>query len=167
MGAAFLDAVTARGGVEWIVRDPCGRIVRRGKTKNKTNVNALSALTQWAVGVASNIGSAGTVVPYPTQMQLGTGTGTPSATDNGLFAPAPGTLVPITNWSVYQNYYAQYVAYWGSTTPAGNYTEAVLLDPNGFCWAHVLLQTSANQPYVPIQSGQTLTIIWKLQLLGN
>jgi len=154
------DVIRTRGPVQWILRDKHGRFVKRGfgRTYNKTNNNALSALAQFAIGASP---------AYPTQMQLGTGTGTPSATDPGLFTAAPGTEIPITNWSVYQSFYAQYLAYWGSTTPPGNYSEAVLLDQNGLCWAHVLLQTSANQPYVPVQSGQTLTILWKLQLLGN
>lgn len=159
------DDITARGSVQWIIRDRKSRIVSCGVCRNKTNNNALAALAQWATGVA-NIGI-GTTVPVPSQMQLGTGTGTPAATDPGLFTAASGTLQQITNASVYQTFYAQYTAYWGSSTPAGNYTEAVLLDKNNVCWAHVLLQTSANQPYIPIQSGQTLTILWKLQLLGN
>jgi hypothetical protein len=154
------DDINAHGSVIWVVRDRRGRFVKggRGRNQNKTNNNALAALAQLAIGGAPG---------YPTQMQLGTGTGTPAANDPGLFSAAAGTLVPITNWSVYQNYYAQYMGFWGSSTPAGNYTEAVLLDPSTLCWAHVLLQTSANQPYVPIQAGQTLTILWKVQLTGN
>lgn len=152
------DDINAHGSVIWTVRDRRGRFVKggRGRNHNKTNNNALSALAQYAIGAAPG---------YPTQMQLGTGTGTPSATDPGLFTPAEGTLVPITNWSTYNTFYAQYIAYWGSSTPPGDYTEAVLL--SNLCWAHVLLQTSANQPYVTIQAGQTLTILWKLQLTGN
>lgn len=160
------DDIHLQGGVTWIVRDAKGRFVRRGNIRNKTNNNALSALTQYAIGTP-NVAGYSNQVPYPTQMQLGTGTGTPSAIDAGLFTATSGTLIAITNWSVYQTYYAQYTGYWSSTTPAGNYTEAVLLDKNNVCWAHVLLQTSANQPYIPIQAGQTLTIIWKLQLIGN
>lgn len=161
------DGIRTRGPVEWIIRDAKGRFVKRGRGRlvNKTNNNALAAYAQWGVGVA-NVG-AGNVIPYPTQMQLGTGTGTPASNDSGLFTAAAGTEVAITSYSVYKTYYSQYVAYWGSSTPTGNYTEAVLLDPNGLCWAHVLLQTSASQPYVPIKPSQTLTIIWRVQFQGN
>lgn len=159
--------IEAHGIVDWILRDPDGRFAKRGRRRhrNKINNNAVAAFPQWATGVG-NVG-AGSVVPYPTQMQLGTGTGTPSSSDPGLFTPVAATLTPINNWSVYQTYYAQYVAYFSGNIPAGNYSEAVLLDPNNLCWAHVLLQTSSSQPYIPIQAGQSLTIQWKLQFVGS
>lgn len=156
--------VRLRGQVRWWWRDGRGRLLGAGQRANVVTNQALAALAQWAIGV-TNVGPG--AVPFPTQMQLGTGTGTPSATDTGLFAPAAGTLVAITNFTVYQTFYAQFLAYWGSTTPAGNYTEAGLLDPNGVLWAHVLLQTSGSQPYIPLQAGQTLNILWKLQFLGS
>lgn len=156
------------GVVTAIVRDArTGRFVRVRHMRNKINNNALSALVQWGVGVATNFGSGAPLVPYPIQMQLGTGTGVPALTDTGLFTPAANTEVNITSFSVYQVFTMQFVAFWGTSTPANNYTEAALFDVNGVCWAHVLLQTSANQPYIAIQSGQTLTIIWKITLTGN
>lgn len=158
------DFIRGRGEVLWRLKDPDGRILLSGGSRNKTNNNALSAIVQWGTGTA-NIGIG--AVSAPTQMQLGTGTGTPSSTDTGLFTPTSGTVQPITNASPYQTFYMQFLAYWGSSTPAGNYTEAGLFDTNMTLWAHVLLQTSAGQPYIPISAGQTLTILWKLQLIGN
>lgn len=158
------EDLALRGSVTCLIRNASGRILRRLFIPNKTNNNARAAVAKWMTGVG-NVGIGAT--PYPTQMQLGTGTGTPAATDTGLFTAAAGTLVAITNASTYQTFYAQFVAYWGSTTPAGNYTEAVLLDSAGVCWAHVLLQTSASQPYIPISAGQTLTVLWKINVLGN
>ena len=160
------DGMGLDGSIVAIVRDARGRFVRRYTIRNKTNNNARAFVAQWLTATSNITGSPG-AVPGPSQMQLGTGTGSPAATDAGLFTAAAGTLVSLTNQSVYQTYYAQWIAYWGSSTPAGNYTEVVLLDAANNCWAHVLLQTSSSQPYVPISAGQTLTVIWKFNVLGN
>lgn len=160
----LVHAVGLHGAAFWVVKDRVGHIVRRGRARNKINNNALAAFAKWAIGV-NNTGQG--ALPGPSQMQLGTGTGTPTPTDTGLFTPTAGTVQQITNPAVYQTFYAQYLAYWGSSTPAGNYSEAGLFDPAMTMWAHVLLQTSANQPYIPITAGQTLTILWKLRFVGN
>jgi len=158
------DGARLVGEIQWVVRDRRGRFVRWGIIRNKTNNNARAVLAQWMTGTTNASNGA---APGPSQMQLGTGTGTPAATDTGLFTAASGTLVAISNQSVYQTYYAQYQGFWPSTTPAGNYSEVALFDPNLVLWAHVLLQTSANQPYIPLQLGQTLSVIWKINVLGN
>lgn len=164
-GAQVEDAIRAVGGVLAIVRDRHGRFVRVYRIRNKTNNNARAIVTNWLAGTSNITGSPG-AQPGPSQMQLGTGTGTPAPTDTGLFTATAGTLIAVSGVGTYQTFYAQYTGFW-SAPPANNYSEAGLFDAAGNLWAHVLLQTSANQPYIPISTGQTLTILWKINVLGN
>lgn len=106
----------------------------------------------------------GTAVPIllPSKMELGTGTGTPMATDADLWAPAIATLKPLSSLQVYLTYYAQFVCTWNTADPVhGTWTEVGLKDGNGNLWAHGAMSAFT------VNAGEMLVGQWAVQILGN
>lgn len=64
----------------------------------------------------------------PLYIALGTGTGTHSRVDLGLFAEAYGTRLPYSFESVYQAFASQISTNYTVANPQGTYTEAALFD---------------------------------------
>lgn len=102
-------------------------------------------------------------IAVPSQMELGTGSGTPSQSDTDLFSPSAGTLKPCSGIRPYLTYYAQYVTTWQSTDPIqGTWTEIGLFDENMNLWAHSILSSN-----VAIKSGEILVAQWNVQIKGD
>ncbi len=122
---------------------------------NIANNHAFSAFASWIGGV-NNTGY--NPVSPPTQIQLGSGTGTPAISDTGLFATITGTLTTLS--------YVQTNAPTSGTTTfvfqiaAGvvttQVTEAILRDTSGNIFAHTMFST----PFTP-SSSQNVTIQWE------
>lgn len=114
------------------------------------------ALSQWIAGV-NNTGQ--NAVLAPTQIEYGSGAGTPAVTDTGPFTPISGSLTNLSyaNANNPQN---------GTTTlvfqtPAGvitsTITEAFLRDTSANGWAHTMFGSS----FTP-SSTETITTKWEL-----
>lgn len=106
----------------------------------------------------------GTAVPIvlPSKMELGTGSGTPAATDTDLWAPAVATLKPLSVLQVYLTYYVQFVCTWNTADPVqGTWTEVGLKDANGNLWAHGAMSAFT------VNAGEMLVGQWAVQILGN
>ena len=133
------------------------KVVQAREYRNKINNYLLQTIIKWLTGTA-NSGS-GALLP-PTQIQLGNGTGTPTAADTGLWAPITGTLKTCDFIQPYQTYYGQYSLTYQTSDPSGNYTEVGLLDTSGKLWAHVSVNDykSASQLY---------SVQWLIQAIGN
>lgn len=133
-----------------------------GATRSFTTHNIpcngqFSALAQWVSGLVANIGYNN--VPPPSQIEYGSGTGTPQSSDTGPFTPISGSL---TNLSYAQANTPQA----GTTTlvfqtAAGvvttQITEAFLRDSSGRAWGHLLY----GAPFTP-SSTETITTQWEL-----
>lgn len=115
-----------------------------------------SALSQWVAGTASNLGYNN--VPPPSQIEYGSGSGTPAVTDTGPFTPISGSL---TNLSYAQANTPQE----GTTTlvfqtaagvVTGQITEAFLRDSSDRAWGHLMFGAA----FTP-SSTETITTIWE------
>lgn len=133
---------------------PVRKIVTHNKITNFTIQYGLELLTN----------SIPSMPPlFPTKMQLGTGTGMPAATDLDLWVPSAGTLKPLAQTQIYQQYYAQYICNWQSSDPIqGTWTEAGLKDGNGNLWAHVAFASG-----LLINPGEMLVGQWQIQVSGD
>lgn len=127
------------------------------RTKNKVTNYVRSYLASVLSGTATM------PLVLPSKMELGTGSGTPAATDTDLWSPSSATIKPISNTQVYLNYYAQYVCTWLTSDPIqGTWTEIGLKDANSNLWAH------ANVTGLPtVNSGEMLIGQWQVQIIGN
>jgi len=117
---------------------------------------ANSAFAQW-IGGKNNLGYQ--PVSPPTQIQLGSGSGTPSVTDPGLFTPIAGTLFPFS-------YNQQNSPVSGTTTfifqiPSGIVstlvTEVLFRDTSANPWFHTMLPV----PFTPLIT-ENITIQWSI-----
>lgn len=134
-----------------------------GKVKFKREYKFHNKTTNYTRQYMAQILTGAVVMPLvlPSQMELGTGSGTPSATDTDLFVPVVGTLKPLSNTQVYLTYYAQYVCAWQTTDPiTGTWTEIGLKDANNNLWAHASTGITVN-------TGEMLVGQWQVQILGN
>lgn len=133
-----------------------GKLVRERKEHNKVTNYARAYMAQMLVS------------PYyspviPSQIELGTGAGTPQATDTDLWSPAVSTLKPCSNSQVYLSYFAQFICTYLTSDPiVGTWTEVGLKDANNNLWAHAALPSG-----FPVYSGEMLVVQWQIQFLGN
>lgn len=105
----------------------------------------------------------GTSNTHPSQMQLGTGSGTPSSTDTDLWSPSAGTLKQCQTIQPYLTYYAQYIVTWLSTDAIqGTWSEIGLKDSSNNLWNH-----SALTSIITVNSGEALTAQATIQILGT
>ena len=129
---------------------------RMFKTKNTVTNFA----RQQIVSILANSVSS---ILTPTKMELGTGSGTPSATDTDLWSPSAGTLKLCSSVAPYLTYNAQYICTWLSTDPiTGTWTEVGLKDGNNNLWAH-----SAISGNITISTGDALACQWSVQILST
>ncbi len=143
------------GRVRWVQTDRTGTVVfDSGWHHNVTTNYAAGAIAQWLTGT-NNTGY-NPVLP-PTKMQLGTGAGTPSPTDTGLFAPVAATLQQVSTAGPVSGSpsVAQWVCqYYGTANNAGTYTEIGLFDSNGNMWGHLMES-------ITITEGLSTTCTWQ------
>lgn len=133
------------------------KVVRAKEYRNKINNYLLQTIVKWLTGTANS--GQGALLP-PTQIQLGSGTGIPTASDTGLWSPIAGTLKTCDFIQPYQSYYGQYSVTYQTTDPSGNYTEIGLFDANGNLWAHVSVNDNKS-------SSQLYSVQWLIQSIGN
>lgn len=152
------DRIWLRGEVTFTVRDAAtGEIVEQQTIRNIITNFTRTAIAKWLIAEAANWGTvSGAVIP-PNFIALGTGTGTPAATDTALWTETAGTRKQCAYRDVYNNYYAEYVANYQTSDPTGTFTEAGLLDAaaGGNLWTHVACNVTKA-------AGQTLTVQWKI-----
>ena len=130
---------------------PWKRLVQE---KNTVTNYARSAMAQILISQMSP-------VVLPSAIELGTGTGTPAATDPALWSPSAPTLKPCAYYSLYMQYYAQFITTWSITDPIqGTWTECGLFDANSNLWAHGVMNLTVN-------ANEILVGQWSVQLLGN
>lgn len=113
---------------------------------------ALSALAQWMTGTP-NVG-ANALIP-PSQIILGSGSGTPSINDTSLFSPVAGTIKTceyIQTSSSGQSYFGHT---YNSSDPAGTFTEMGLQDTNGNLWTKSILNPAPTRSGNNVLSAST------------
>lgn len=135
-----------------------GLLPIKGTVKSKNTVTNFAR--QQIVSILANSVSS---ILTPSKMELGTGSGTPSATDTDLWSPSAGTLKLCSSIAPYLTYNAQYICTWLSTDPIqGTWTEVGLKDSNNNLWAHSLI--SGN---ITISTGDALSCQWSVQILSS
>ncbi len=114
---------------------------------NTVESYALDALAQWLAGV-NNTGY--NPVAWPTQMQLGIGSGT-------TFVSVSGTLKTISyaQWQGPGSGQMQAVCQWVESDPSGTFTQAQWLDTNLNPWFFVNFSDPISK-----SSTQNLTLQW-------
>lgn len=125
------------------------------KVKNRLCLPYLANLASLAAGLTA---------PFPATIMLGTGSsaGGPLPTDTALWTPSPGTSMALAGTSVFQTYYAQYIANWQvGGTATGTWTEAGMFDSAGNMGNHVVLNS------INVQSDETFTVVVKVYMQGN
>jgi len=128
---------------------------RECKQHNKVTNYALNYIAQMLTTPVYSPWS----LPY--QIELGTGTTAPLASDTALTTPVPATMQACSTIQVYNNIYAQYIAVWQSTAPIVNtWCEAGLFDINNNLWAHTIFNLTVN-------SGEMLIAQWVVQIVGD
>jgi hypothetical protein len=135
-----------------------GLLPVKQKIKSKNTVTNFAR--QQIVAILTN--SVSSIMP-PSTMQLGTGSGTPSASDTNLWSPSAATLKQCTSIQAYLTYYAQFITTWLSTDPiTGTWAEVGLKDSNGNLWAHSSITSD-----ITISTGDALSCQWSVQILSN
>ena len=131
-----------------------GEVTEIESSHNIALTYMLTILPRWLAGV-NNTGYNAT--EPPTQIELGSGAGTPQVTDTGLFTPIPAYLTSLS-------YVQMDTPSAGSITlvfqiPAGvvsgQVTEALLRDTSANPWSHTMFPA----PFTPV-STQTITVKW-------
>jgi hypothetical protein len=141
---AFFDAIRS-GEMPW------KRLIQE---KNKVTNFARSAMAQFLISQMSP-------VVLPSAIELGTGTGTPAATDPDLWSPSVPTLKPCAYYSLYMQYYAQFITTWYITDPVqGTWSECGLFDANSNLWAHGVMNLQVNV-------NEILVAQWSVNILGS
>lgn len=131
-------------------------IKRTSKSKNTVTNYARQQIANILTGAALSINP-------PNKMQLGTGSGTPTASDADLWSPSSGTLKQCQSIQPYLTYYAQFITTWLTTDNAiGTWTEIGLKDGNSNLWAHSSISSN-----ITINTGEALTAQWQIQILSN
>lgn len=154
-----LDGIlSVKGQVRAVTTDAQGNVVAdTGWVFNKVTNYAAQCIAAWLTG-SNNTGY--NPVKFPNYTELGTGSGTPAATDITLFAAAPATnqkcsvVQPENGFPTVAQFVTQY---YGTANNAGNYTEVGLFDSDGHMFAHTMLN-------VVIQSGLSTTLTWNLTI---
>lgn len=142
------------GEVICTVRNRNGVFLRQKRYHNIPTNYALS----YIASIVSGAVTSGIVVP--SQIELGTGSGTPDPNDTALWVPSAGTLQTCSIVQQYLNTYAQFTSGWQPTDPIqGTWTEAGLFDVNGNMWAHTVINQLVN-------SGEMLTVQWSVGFMG-
>lgn len=158
------DGVITFGVVDEMPMEELMQRVKDGTLKFKRTVKQHNKVTNYARSYIAQVltGTATIPLAFPAKMELGTGTGTPAATDPDLWSPVVGTLKSLSTIQVYLTYYAQYVCAWQSSDPiTGTWTEVGLKDVNGNLWAHGAMSAFT------VNAGEMLVGQWAVQILGN
>jgi hypothetical protein len=137
--------------------------IKDGKFKWKRECKQHNKVTTYALNYIAQMLTTTVYTPsvLPHQIELGTGTTTPQASDTTLTTPVPATMQACSTIQVYNNIYAQYISVWQSTAPIVNtWTEAGLFDINNNLWAHTVFNLVVN-------SGEMLISQWQIQIVGN
>lgn len=142
--------------VETILTDIHTGKTRTFKCHNIPLNYQFQALAQWIAGV-NNTGQ-NAVLP-PTQIEYGSGTGTPAVTDTGPFTPISGSLTNLSYATANspQNGTTTLVFQTPAGVITGTVTEAFLRDTSGNGWAHSMYGAS----FTPT-STETVTTKWEL-----
>jgi hypothetical protein len=138
--------------------------LKNGTLPVKRKVKSQNTVTNFArrqiVSVLTN--SVSSIIP-PSKMELGTGSGTPSASDTNLWSPSAPTMKQCSSIQAYLTYYAQFICTWLSTDSIqGSWTEVGLFDSNNNLWAH-----SAITLGVSIATGDALAAQWSVQIISS
>lgn len=138
--------------------------MKHGLLPVKRKIESKNTVTNFArqqiVAILTN--SVSSIIP-PSKMELGTGSGTPSASDTALWSGSSGTLKACSSIQAYLTYYAQFICTWLSTDPiVGTWDECGLFDANNNLWAH-----SAITMGVSIAQGDALACQWTIQIISS
>ncbi len=127
------------GQVTICTQDLAGHVLHTITVPNQITYHTANALAAWLTGTINRGPQA---LHGPSAMELGTGSGTPSASDTALFAGVSATYQPCTELTTVSGTpdSPQWTAVWGGPSAgniAGTYTEIGLFDPNGALFAHL------------------------------
>lgn len=114
---------------------------------------AMAAFAKWMTGTANS--GTGALLP-PTQIILGTGSGTPSINDTALFSSVAASLKTCdllqTNMTTHTAYFAHT---YNQSDPSGTFTEMGLQDAAGNLWSHSLLNPTATRSGANLLTAQS------------
>lgn len=153
-GGGVRSQLIAISGRVWIIQtDLQGNVIQDyGWTPNQVTNYAAQAIAQWLIG-RNNTGYS--PVAPPAYTELGTGTGTLSASDTNLFSPVAATNQRCSSFTNPSPNVAQWTSqYVGTANNAGSYTEEGLFDQSGNLWAHLLQALTITQ-------ALSTTLVWQ------
>ena len=161
---SVFDEVEARKQGFLDNHDSFSYAVKHGLLPVKKKIKSHNTITNFArQQIVSILANSVSSILTPSKMELGTGSGTPSATDTDLWSPSAGTLKLCSSIAPYLTYNAQYICTWLSTDPIqGTWTEVGLKDSNNNLWAH-----SAISGNITISTGDALSCQWSVQILSS
>ncbi len=141
--------------VRTILTDTKTGKIRSFSSHNISLTYLFSAFSQWMTG-KNNTGYQ--ALSPPTQIEYGSGTGTPAETDTGLFTPITGSLANLSYATA--NYSVTGTSLFVFNTPAGvittEVTEALLRDISGHAWLHTMF----GVPFTPSLT-EIITTLWE------
>lgn len=151
------ETATAVGYVRLIKHDANGVLIYDQIHKNQLTTYARSASAQMWTGNA---------IATPNSIQVGNGSPTVprvgvDPSDTALWAPMAGTLRVCDFTSVWLTYTTQYSITYQQSDANGDWTEIGLFDKNGNLWSHVAVTGFTKN------SGETVTVQWQIQHIGN
>jgi hypothetical protein len=151
------ESATAVGYVHIQKHDANGCLIYDRTFKNQLTNYARSASAQLWAGVH---------LATPSYIQIGVGSPvypktSVDPTDTALWTPVDGTLRQCDFATVWLNYNTQYSVTYQQADAIGTWTELGLVDANGNLWSHVMLDNFSKD------SGETVTVQWQVQHIGN
>lgn len=155
--ASVGESTLAVGHVHITKHDAEGRLIHDKWYKNQITNFAKNATAQlWT----------GAVLPIPSAIQVGNGSPTLPSTgvdpyDTSLWSPISDTFKQCDFTSVWLNYTSQYSVTYQQSEAIGTWTEVGLFDSQSNLWSHVAISEFTKS------SGETVTVQWQIQHLGN
>jgi hypothetical protein len=150
MGIVITSKITA-----FLYESDTKKIISVQEYKNTLTNTFMNRIAQW-LGGANNTGA--NAVLGASKFQMGTGSGTPAASDTSLFTPVASSLINIAGANVSGNSVSYIINYPANTT-SGTFTEAGLLDANNVLLTHLMLN-----PNISIAGNLAVTLQYTLNV---
>lgn len=159
MDHGMQSRLTIIGHVRIVQTDAAHKILRdSGWQANQITNGGASALAAWLTG-SPNRGNASQALPYPAYMELGDGSGTPTASDTGLFSPSTATYIHVSQAapSASNPLIAEWTAVWGPSYGPYSATEVGLFSKSGTLFAHLMAT-------IDLTTTSSTAVTWQWQL---
>lgn len=151
--------LTLAGRIRVVQRDLAGQIIHdSGWLANQITNGGASAVVAWLTG-SPNRGVASQAIPYPAYMELGDGSGTPGASDTGLFSPSTATYIRVSQAAPSASHplIAEWTAVWGPSYGPYSATEIGLFSHAGTLFSHLMAT-------IDLTTTSSTAVTWQWQL---